>query len=373
VASDPPQRLSWLCQTRAHRGRVVDMERRIKPMRLASFGLLAVALVACGPWVGWWTLLPLAGAGVCFAWSDRRLKRSSRPEYRVAAAWLASELAIAASVSLTGGPRSAAVDWFVLPVVTLAARFDTRGVIAGSSIVASLLLASTLGVNSGYVLAHPQSVVFPIALLAGVALLSLALMRSDLQHRTESVIDPLTTMLNRNALRTRVEELRHQAELVDEPVGVILADLDRFKHINDAHGHATGDRVLQDVAHTLRKQLRAFDLAYRLGGEEFLVLLPGADVAQAALIAEDLRCAVAASTQAGLAVTISLGVAASVAGHFDYPAALGAADSALYAAKAAGRDRVCSAARAQPARQIATLDEQFPTSDARVLTTAGPR
>jgi diguanylate cyclase (GGDEF)-like protein len=343
VSSQPPPRLSWLCQTRTHRERVLDMEERIKPMRAASFGLLTVALVGCGPWVGWWTILPLVGAGACFAWSNRHLRRSSRPEYRVAIAWLASELAIAASVTLTGGPRSAALNWLVLPVVTLAARFDTRGVVAGSGIVAALLLASTVGVDSGYILSHPQSVVFPLGLLAGIALLSLALMRSDLQHRNDSVIDPLTTMLNRNALRTRVDELRHQAELVGEPVGVILADLDHFKQINDAHGHAIGDRVLQSVAYTMRKKLRAFDLAYRLGGEEFLVLLPAANLTQTTLIAEDLRQAIAATPHAGIAVTISLGAAASAPGKFDYSVALNAADRALYTAKAAGRDQVYAA------------------------------
>jgi diguanylate cyclase (GGDEF)-like protein len=332
-------RVSWLCATRADRERVVDMEQRLKPLRAWSFGVLAVALLLCGPWVGWWTLIPLAVAGMVFVLTDRGLETSSHPEYRLAFAWLTSELAIAASVALTGGPRSPAVSWLVLPVVTLAARFNLRGVIAGTSIAATLILASSLGVNPAEVIASPQQLVFRLALLGAVALLSLALMRSDLQHRSTSLIDPLTSMLNRNALEVRVDELRHLAPIVNQPIAIIIGDLDHFKQVNDIHGHASGDAVLQDVADSLRKGLRAFDLAYRLGGEEFLVLLPGVDTLEAASIAEGLRAAVAADPHR-LPATMSFGVSASQPGSFDYARVFENADQALYAAKAAGRNRV---------------------------------
>jgi hypothetical protein len=120
------RRVSWLCATQADRERVLDMERRIKPLRTWSFGVLAVTLVICGPWVGWWTLIPLTVAGIAFTLTDRGLQASAYPEYRLAVAWLSSELAIAVSVAVTGGPRSPAVAWLVLPVITLAARFDDR-------------------------------------------------------------------------------------------------------------------------------------------------------------------------------------------------------------------------------------------------------
>jgi len=333
-------RVSWLCETQADRERVLDMEQRLKPLRAWSFGVLGAALLICGPWVGWWTLIPLAVAGVAFVLTNRGLQASPHPEYRLAVAWLSSELAIAASVALTGGPRSPAVAWLVLPVVTLAARFNVRGVIAGSSVAAALILASSLGVDPAEVIASPQQVVFRLALLGAVALLSLALMRSDVQHRSASVIDPLTSMLNRNALGVRVDELRHQARLVQQPIGLIVADLDHFKAVNDTHGHAVGDALLRDIAYNLRKRLRAFDLSYRLGGEEFLVLLPGADVHEAAVIAEDLRETILAARCRGLPVTMSFGVSASPPSSFDYDQAFEAADQALYAAKAGGRNCV---------------------------------
>jgi diguanylate cyclase (GGDEF)-like protein len=322
------------------------MERRLRPLRTWSFVVLAVGLLISGPWVGWWTLLPLAAAGIVFALTGHALERSPRPEYRMAAAWLGAELAIAVSVALTGGPRSPAVDWLVLPIVTLGARFDARGIAAGASIAAILILATTLGVHPGYVIGHPQQLVFPLALLGALTLLSMALMRSDLQHRSASVIDPLTSMLNRNALRTRIGELRHQARVVRQPIGIIIGDLDHFKHVNDVHGHAAGDGVLQDVAYRVRKQLRAFDLAYRLGGEEFLVLLPGAGPREATAVAESLRAAIAAGPHGPMSVTMSFGVSASVAGSFDYEQVFAAADQALYLAKAAGRNCVRRAGEA---------------------------
>jgi diguanylate cyclase (GGDEF)-like protein len=319
---------------------VLDMEQRLRPLRACSFAVLAVALLVCGPFVGWWTLIPLAVASLAFFLTDRGLQTSARPEYRLAVAWLSSESAIAASVALTGGARSPAIAWLVLPVVTLAARFNVRGVVVGTSVAASLILASSLGVDPAQAVASPQRVLFPLALLGALALLSLALMQSDVQHRTASVIDPLTSMLNRNALRARVDELRDQAPIVRQPIGLIVGDLDHFKAVNDTHGHSAGDAVLRDVAYCLRKRLRAFDLAYRLGGEEFLVLLPGADASAAAIVAEDLRRTIEASAHGNLPVTMSFGVSASEPSRFDYQETFEAADQALYAAKTAGRNCV---------------------------------
>ncbi len=105
--------------------------------------------------------------------------------------------------------------------------------------------------------------------------MSTVLRDSDVEHRGAAILDPLTGMLNRAALMNRTGEIEGQSVLTGEPVAVILLDLDRFKLVNDSRGHATGDTVLREVAYRLRKQLRAYDLLYRLGGEEFVVLLLG--------------------------------------------------------------------------------------------------
>jgi diguanylate cyclase (GGDEF)-like protein len=173
--------------------------------------------------------------------------------------------------------------------------------------------------------------------------LSTALMRSDVDHRTEAVIDGLTGMLNRRALDQRLHELTAQARITSQPVAVISGDIDHFKRVNDEHGHATGDAVLVEVAYRLRKALRAFDLAYRVGGEEFLVILPGADVPAAAELAEQLRAVVAAEPSAGLQITMSFGVAGSVGSELERERLLEEADTALYEAKARGRDQVVAA------------------------------
>jgi diguanylate cyclase (GGDEF)-like protein len=331
---------SWLCPEPADRVRAVDMEERLQPFRKLSFVALAAALLLCGPWLGWWTLIPLGVAMVGFAIVDQQLASAPQPELTIASAWLLSELVIACSIALTGGPQSPALAWLVIPLVTLPARFNSRAVTVGVAVVSGLLLLVTFGVDAAYIVDHPESIVMPVALLVAVALLSSALMKSDLEHRSSSVIDPLTGMLNRNALQTRIAELSQQAAILREPVALIVGDLDHFKAINDGHGHAAGDAVLKDVAYRMRKSLRAYDLAYRLGGEEFLVVLPGAGTEQAAEVAEALRRAIGDEPIAGLLVTISFGVSASAPGEFQYDDVFGEADLALYRSKQEGRNRV---------------------------------
>jgi diguanylate cyclase (GGDEF)-like protein len=335
---------TWLCRDDMDRERLIDMEERLKPVRRVAIGILGVALLAAGPWIGLWTLLPLAVAAGLFAVADARLKRSERPEYLMFAAWALSEVTIAAAVALSGGPQTAALSWIAIPVVTLSARFSLRGVLVGVAIAIGLVLAVGFGTNSGGVLDDPPLVMAPIALILATAVLSTALMRSDVEHRNEAVIDPLTGMLNRKALANRVGELTQQSEITGERVGMIVGDVDHFKEINDSHGHAAGDAVLTDLAYLIRKKLRAFDLAYRVGGEEFLFLLPGAGVGRCASLAESLRKGVAAASFGdGVSLTMSFGVSSSPVAHgFEYDSVFAAADEALYEAKSLGRDRVCT-------------------------------
>jgi diguanylate cyclase (GGDEF)-like protein len=346
AAAENEQRTSWLCRDGLDRERMLDMEERVRPVRQRAFAIIALALVATGPWLGWWPVLFVIPGSLAFATADRLMPRLARPEYMMFASWVGSGCVIAGAVALNGGPTVPTLSWLAIPVITLSSRFSMRGVTAGVVINIALVFAVAFGVNAHAVVHDPTLVIAPLALIVCVAVLSTPLMRSDIQHRSDAVIDQLTGMLNRKALDTRAAELAQQSEVTGEPVGVIVGDLDRFKSINDTHGHAVGDVVLKEVAYALRKQLRAFDLAYRIGGEEFLVLMPGSDLDRSRELAERLREAVCAEPVAGgVAVTMSFGVSASRPGErFSYEAVFARADAALYEAKRSGRDQVCVSA-----------------------------
>ena len=128
--------------------------------------------------------------------------------------------------------------------------------------------------------------------------------------------------------------------LTDQWVCVLACDLDHFKAVNDAHGHERGDQVLRDAAYILRKQLRSFELLYRLGGEEFLVVLPGLTLVEGRDVAERARAALEDARPAGLTLTASMGVAAACGADVNYDTLFRSADAALYEAKRSGRNRV---------------------------------
>lgn len=333
---------SWLCRDDVDRERLLDMERRLKPVRALTIGMLGIALIASAPWIGWWTLVPLAIAAGFFKIADDMLDEAERPEYVMFAAWALSEVTIAAAVAATDGSAGpATLCWLAIPVVTLSARFSTRGVIAGVIWALGLLGAVAFGAHAEQVMSDPTIAIAPAALILGVATLSTALMRSDVEHREEAVIDALTGMLNRHALDNRVGELAQQSRMTGQPVGLIVGDLDQFKGINDSLGHQVGDTVLKQIAYDLRKDLRAFDLAYRIGGDEFLILLPGADLEECEGLARQLCQTVQKSLGDSINLTISFGVSSSAPGKaFDYDTVFAAADQALYAAKQDGRNQV---------------------------------
>jgi diguanylate cyclase (GGDEF)-like protein len=165
-------------------------------------------------------------------------------------------------------------------------------------------------------------------------------MRSEVHQRTRAILDPLTGLLNREALTGRFAELAEQAALTDEWVALVACDLDHFKAINDEYGHDRGDEVLHAAAQAIRNSLRSFELVYRTGGEEFLIVLPGASLEQAAELAERVRSLIERARPGGLYVTASLGVAVARGADVVYGPLFQRADRALYLAKGAGRNRV---------------------------------
>jgi len=326
----------------ARRERLLDMEMRVRRYRTACFAILALALAAIGPEVGWLWILPLAFGFCGFVVADRFMHASKHPAVWVAGAWGILPLLLAAAVVATGGAVSPVLMWFALPAVTLGVRFEPRGMVIGTAYILVLFFASTVLLDPAAAGDHRQTLVTAAALILSTVILSGALVESDRAHRRSSTLDPLTGLSNRNALEQRLAELDGQPTSRAEGTShaLLLCDLDHFKQVNDKLGHATGDAVLQEVAYVMRASLRAGDSIYRVGGEEILVVLPGAAREDAVEIAERLRRAVRESRPVGVGVTVSIGVAVSGAERVNSDDLVARADAALYTAKAGGRDTV---------------------------------
>jgi diguanylate cyclase (GGDEF)-like protein/PAS domain S-box-containing protein len=176
------------------------------------------------------------------------------------------------------------------------------------------------------------------------------LARANRDLTTRANTDPLTGVASRHAFDAFVRAAVDSARGGAEPFALLMLDLDRFKDVNDLHGHVAGDTVLRTLARRWAGRIRASDLLARIGGEEFCVVLPGVEPAGAVAIAEALRTATSAEPVAlgdgvALRVTVSIGVAAVARGEaVDLQALLRRADGALYAAKRGGRNRVVGSA-----------------------------
>ena len=161
--------------------------------------------------------------------------------------------------------------------------------------------------------------------------------------RKQATQDPLTGLNNRSHFDALAAQALARSLAEGTPVAVLLCDVDHFKRINDQHGHAVGDEVLVAMARVLAGSLRNEDVLARWGGEEFLALMPGCPLDQAAATAERIRAAIEAAPldvgQGPVALTMSFGVA-QVHGAEDLQAAIARADRALYRSKHAGRNRV---------------------------------
>ena len=159
---------------------------------------------------------------------------------------LVLQLVLALGASLSGGPRSLAPNLLAIPVLMVAARFSNRGLVVGAPIALCSCSPSRWASNPCSVVAHPASLRWlPDAHVLCVAVYISPLVASDVRHRADSTLDQLTGLLNRRALEPRFAEIAEQAALTEQPVSVVMVDLDHFKSINDEHGHGVGDAVLR--------------------------------------------------------------------------------------------------------------------------------
>jgi diguanylate cyclase (GGDEF)-like protein len=182
-----------------------------------------------------------------------------------------------------------------------------------------------------------------------IAILAVLLWVSFAAYRVRSYQarhDLLTGLPNRRSAMEYLERQMARAMRERSPLGVILADVDHFKKVNDTYGHQAGDAVLKKIAEILRAALRPYDAVGRYGGEEFLIIVPGCDVGRAEEISERIRLRIMQERFDSMPeaqyshVTCSFGVAIAATEPWEVAAILAAADGALYAAKKAGRNRV---------------------------------
>ncbi len=164
-----------------------------------------------------------------------------------------------------------------------------------------------------------------------------------------AVLDPLTGLNNRRYLESHLSGLLDQAAERERPVAIMILDVDHFKRVNDTYGHEIGDEVLKNFAARVKRKVRGADLMCRLGGEEFVIVMPDTRLATAENVGERIRSAVAAAPfsltgdERAIAVTVSIGIADSVGGE-SVADLLRRADQALYLSKNSGRNRVSAKA-----------------------------
>lgn len=225
--------------------------------------------------------------------------------------------------------------------------------------VVLLLFAGFLTLRLGYALFSPalttsfvqdpfQMVAFLMntmfCFVLTVALALLMFRGKELEMRRMARRDSLTGLYNRYSLAEFASREVSRCDRSNMPLSLMMFDLDDFKDLNDRNGHSVGDRILERIADEVRRGLREIDLAFRIGGEEFLLLLPGTSAEEASWVAEHLRVAIAKATVPGThgpaRTSASFGVAEHRTGRESWEDTMQRADAALYEAKRGGRNRV---------------------------------
>ncbi|HVM91683.1 MAG TPA: diguanylate cyclase [Terriglobales bacterium] len=260
-----------------------------------------------------------------------------------------------------GAPKLVLLDW-VLPDIEgieLCQRIRSAGssgeyvyiiVLTGKDARQDMLDALQAGADD-YIRKPFDEAELKARLLVGKRILELQdeLVAARERMREAATRDALTGLLNRGEIFAMLERELERSRRERRPLSVILADIDHFKKVNDTEGHLFGDEALREIARRLQSKLRPYDGVGRYGGEEFLLVLPACEVDAAMERANELRKAIAASAVASgnvqKAITMSMGVAVSECiGLSEVTNLLNRADTALYAAKKNGRNRVEHAA-----------------------------
>jgi diguanylate cyclase (GGDEF)-like protein len=248
---------------------------------------------------------------------------------------------IAALVALTGGAQSIYTPLYVLLLLYAAVFYGPARLLA-TAVVVLIVLAAPLAYSDG----APQ-LASTLWLKAGVwGTATAAVHWLVARMRTSAQTDGLTGLWNHVTFWQLLRTTHEQHRRTGEGYSVLLLDIDHFKQVNDTRGHRTGDEVLRSVAALIEGRCRRSDIVARYGGEEFAIVLPNTGREDAVALGKELRLRVLGGTLP-VPVTVSVGVAASTDGFATSDQVVAAADSALYEAKAAGRNHVAVATATQ--------------------------
>jgi diguanylate cyclase (GGDEF)-like protein len=277
--------------------------------------------ILCGAWL-WFVACQF---GDFATWSDGRV--------------ILSSLIIASYTFLTSmelrRERRRSLQWIKVTAPVL------HGTVFISPIMLTLMFPGNTSADGWFAVFALQTLLYVVGTAFVVVIM--ANERTTAQYKTAAMTDPLTGLYNRRAFFAAATGMIAQQMKKKKPVSVLAFDLDHFKSVNDRFGHAVGDDTLRLFAQTANDSMRASDVVGRLGGEEFVAILPGS-MAEAAVVAERVR---AAFEKVGVEIsgqhvgaTVSIGVAEAVPPLAEFGDLLGRADAALYRAKHGGRNRV---------------------------------
>jgi diguanylate cyclase (GGDEF)-like protein len=282
-----------------------DLARRMGAFIWLVGALLALAVLPLTP-----PTAPLGGLGwivaatnclVAFAGAALLLRRRDVSFDALLAGNFVSLVQIGVAQWLAGGLEAPYWELFVLPVLHVAAIHPPRRIV---TFMAALVVAAAAPLAyDGWEAATAAAFLLGVLLWIGTAVITYRLMREVREQRIKSQreedharrmarVDPLTGLSNRRAFDEAIGDQIVEARAMGRPLSVLLADIDRFKQINDDHGHVNGDSCLRQVARTIQGSVRATDACFRWGGDEFAVLLPSADAERATELCARIQAAV---------------------------------------------------------------------------------
>lgn len=330
-----------LIHDEVEREQLVDlMQRQFHGTRIADL-ILVLPMVLFHERLGWLPIALALPTLFAFRYIQLHAVRYPVPEHWVAPAWLVMQAMIGVILLSANGDVLWALSVFSTMLVASSAAFPWRAVRWGALYSAVVVTLTALLAHGDDVLTHyPQSIATSLGLLLACTIVGREIGGRILAMRRAASIDPLTGLPNRGAFERRAATAIHAAATGGLHAALILGDIDHFKLVNDRFGHHRGDNVLVAVASRIQSRLRHEGSLFRIGGEEFCVVLTGLAPDECAGVAERLRGAIADGPVAGVELTMSFGVATGTGVGGELAVLAGAADRALYRAKNAGRNRV---------------------------------